>query len=52
MQIYADRHALHRIPELEQDLPKTQAYLKEAEEQTLTRDLRQRTITLTSTVIP
>ena len=30
MQIYNDRHALHRIPELELDLPKTQAYLKEA----------------------
>ena len=29
MQIFADRHALHRIPELELDLPKTQAYLKE-----------------------
>ena len=30
MQIYADRHALHRIPELELDLPKTKAYLEEA----------------------
>ena len=30
MQIYADRHALHRIPELELELPKTQAYLKES----------------------
>ena len=30
MQIFADRHALHRIPELQLDLPKTQAYLKEA----------------------
>ena len=30
MQIYNDRHALHRIPELELNLPKTQAYLKEA----------------------
>ena len=30
MQIYNDRHALHQIPELELDLPKTQAYLKEA----------------------
>lgn len=30
MQIYADRHALHRIPELEWALPKTMAYLKEA----------------------
>ncbi len=30
MQIYTDRHALHRIPELELDLPKTQAYLKQA----------------------
>ena len=27
MQIYADRHALHRIPELGRDLPKTMAYL-------------------------
>ncbi len=30
MQIYTDRHALHRIPELELDLPKTQTYLKQA----------------------
>ena len=30
MQIYADRHALHRIPELELELPKTQSYLKQA----------------------
>ena len=30
MQIYADRHALHRIPELELDLPRTQEYLKNA----------------------
>ncbi len=30
MQIYADRHALHRIPELEKDLPKTAAYLESA----------------------
>ena len=30
MQIYTDRHALHRIPELELDLPETQRYLKEA----------------------
>ena len=30
MQIYTDRHALHRIPELELELPKTQAYLKES----------------------
>ena len=30
MQIYADRHALHRIPELELDLPKTQEYLLQA----------------------
>ena len=29
MQIYADRHALHRIPELELELPKTQSYLKQ-----------------------
>ena len=27
MQIYADRHALHRIPELDKNLPKTMAYL-------------------------
>ncbi len=27
MQIFADRHALHQIPELERDLPKTLAYL-------------------------
>ena len=30
MQIYDDRHALHRIPELELDLPRTQDYLKQA----------------------
>lgn len=30
MQIFADRHALHRIPELELDLPKTQQYLQQA----------------------
>ena len=30
MQIFTDRHALHQIPELEKDLPKTHAYLKEA----------------------
>ena len=30
MQIYADRHALHRIPELELNLPKTKKYLEEA----------------------
>jgi len=30
MQIYADRHALHRIPELGRDLPKTLAYLGSA----------------------
>lgn len=30
MQIYADRHALHRIPELDKDLPKTLAYLQNA----------------------
>ena len=30
MQIFADRYALHQIPELQLDLPKTQAYLKEA----------------------
>ena len=30
MQIFADRHALHQIPELELELPKTQAYLKQA----------------------
>ncbi len=28
MQIFEDRHALHRIPELDRDLPKTMAYLK------------------------
>ena len=28
MQIYADRHALHRIPELDRDLPETIAYLR------------------------
>jgi len=30
MQIYADRHALHRIPELDRDLPETLAYLNNA----------------------
>ncbi len=30
MQIYADRHALHRIPELDRDLPETVAYLRNA----------------------
>ena len=30
MQIYTDRHALHRIPELELDLPETKEYLKNA----------------------
>ena len=30
MQIFTDRHALHRIPELDRDLPKTLAYLKNA----------------------
>ena len=30
MQIYADRHALHRIPELDRDLPETLAYLRSA----------------------
>ena len=30
MQIYTDRHALHRIPELHKDLPETVAYLKNA----------------------
>ncbi len=30
MQIYADRHALHRVPELDRDLPETLAYLREA----------------------
>ena len=30
MQIFADRYALHRIPELQLDLPKTQTYLKDA----------------------
>lgn len=30
MQIFTDRHALHQIPELELELPKTQAYLKQA----------------------
>ena len=30
MQIYADRHALHRIPELDRQLPETLAYLKNA----------------------
>ena len=28
MQIYADRHALHRIPELDRELPETLAYLR------------------------
>ena len=30
MQIYTDRHALHRIPELDKDLPETMAYLRNA----------------------
>lgn len=30
MQIYADRHALHQIPELDRDLPETTAYLHNA----------------------
>lgn len=30
MQIIADRRALHRIPELERELPKTMAYLRKA----------------------
>ena len=30
MQIFADRHALHRIPELDRCLPETLAYLKNA----------------------
>ena len=30
MQIYADRHVLHRIPELELELPKTKEYLENA----------------------
>lgn len=30
MQIYADRHALHRIPELDRDLPRTMAYLRDS----------------------
>ena len=30
MQIYIDRHALHRIPELDRDLPETLAYLHSA----------------------
>ena len=30
MQIYNDRHALHRIPELHKELPETLAYLKKA----------------------
>jgi len=30
MQIYADRHALHQIPELELELPKTKEYLQNA----------------------
>lgn len=28
MQLYADRHALHRIPELDRELPETLAYLR------------------------
>ena len=28
MQIYADRHALHRIPELDRQLPRTMDYLR------------------------
>ena len=30
MQIFTDRHALHRIPELHKDLPETVAYLKKS----------------------
>ena len=30
MQIYDDRHALHRIPELELELPETKSYLEQA----------------------
>ena len=30
MQIFRDRHALHRIPELDKDLPETLAYLQNA----------------------
>ena len=30
MQIFADRHALHRIPELDRELPETIAYLRAA----------------------
>ncbi len=30
MQIYADRHALHQIPELEWDLPETLCYIRNA----------------------
>ena len=30
MQIFTDRHALHRIPELDRELPETLAYLKNA----------------------
>ena len=30
MQIFTDRHALHRIPELDKDLPETIAYLRRA----------------------
>ena len=30
MQIFNDRHALHRIPELDRDLPETLSYLKKA----------------------
>ena len=30
MQIFADRHALHRIPELDKELPETLAYLRGA----------------------
>ena len=30
MQLYEDRRALHRIPELDRNLPETMAYLKNA----------------------
>ena len=30
MQIFEDRRALHRIPELDKDLPHTMAYLRQA----------------------
>ncbi|MBQ3194578.1 MAG: amidohydrolase [Oscillospiraceae bacterium] len=30
MQIYADRHALHQIPELDRELPRTLAYLRDS----------------------